>query len=86
MATQDDIDFLKEEIELLTNALDHIMRVSAASRTSTRRLRWIEQRAQWALEGKPYDNKAFDLPKTNPNATVEKLQRHIWRLENNKNG
>lgn len=86
MSTQDNIDFLKEEIELLTDALDHIAKVSAASRTSTRRLRWIEQRARWAIAGKPYDNKAFDLPRTNSDATVAKLQRHIWRLENNKNG
>ena len=34
----------------LAQALDHIAKSAAKSRTSTRRLRWIEQRAIFALE------------------------------------
>lgn len=37
------------EIECLRDALDHIRRTALASRTQTRRLRWIAGRAQSAL-------------------------------------
>ena len=51
------------EIELVRDALDHIARTCTQSRTQTRRLRWINFRANTALEGKPYDEKLLDLPK-----------------------
>ena len=51
---------MENEVEFLRDALDHIMRTARASRTSTRRLRWIEQRAYQALQGK-YET--HDLPK-----------------------
>jgi len=43
------------------DALDHIMRVARASRTKTRRLRWIEGRARCALGGG--DWRDLDMPK-----------------------
>jgi len=52
-----------DEIERMTDALDHIARVARASRTQTRRLRWIEARARCALDGTE-DWKAIDLPRS----------------------
>lgn len=43
----------------LRDALDHIWRVARASRTQTRRLRWIAERARCAIEAE--DWKAVDL-------------------------
>lgn len=45
----------------LVDALDHIARACRASRTQTRRIRWIEHRAKCALEGG--DWRDVDLPK-----------------------
>lgn len=53
---------LGHQIELLRDALDHIAKTCHQSRQSTRRIRWIEARANGALEGKPYDAKLLDLP------------------------
>ena len=36
------------------DALDHIMRTALASRSQTRRLRWIAERARYALEGETF--------------------------------
>ena len=52
-----------EEVERLREALAHIVKTVGQSRSSTRRLRWIDQRAQFALEGREYDDSLFDLPK-----------------------
>ena len=60
----------------LRAALDHIAKTAEASRTSTRRLRWIQKRAELALAGVPYDIRALELPKDNPDAT-EKLKRKL---------
>lgn len=49
---------------LMHDALGHIKRICQNSRTSTRRLRWIEQRADWAIEGREYDRDQFALPET----------------------
>ncbi len=62
---------------ILANALDHIAKSAAASRTSTRRLRWIERRALIALKGEDYSDTAFDLPKSAGPNTHEKLQRRM---------
>jgi chromosome segregation ATPase len=43
------------------DALDHIMRTARASRTKTRRLRWIEARARCVLEGGT-DWRSINLP------------------------
>lgn len=50
-------------IELYVDALDHIARVARASRTQTRRLRWIEARAQGAVDGNE-DWRGLDLPQS----------------------
>ncbi|KDC15335.1 hypothetical protein [Bordetella bronchiseptica] len=50
------------EVLLLRDALDHIMRTARASRTQTRRIRWVESRARAALEGRVYDAQEHDLP------------------------
>lgn len=52
-----------DDAQLLRDALDHIARTAAASRTKSRRTRWIQRRAEMALRGEPFDVKAFDLPK-----------------------
>jgi len=53
---------LGHQIELLRDALDHIAKTCHQSRQQSRRIRWIEARANGALEGKPYDAKLLDLP------------------------
>lgn len=52
-------------VEMLRDALQHIAKTAALSRTSTRRLRWIEERAKLALKGKPYVESDLDLPRHN---------------------
>lgn len=64
---------------ILAQALDHIAKSAAKSRTSTRRLRWIEQRAIFALEGREYRDIDLDLPKDS-GATTEKNARRIAYL------
>ena len=59
------------------NALDHIAKVAAASRSQTRRIRWIEQRALTALRGEEYRDGDFDLPKSPGPDTQEKLQKRM---------
>lgn len=56
------VDEQAREIVLVRDALDHIARTCTQSRTQTRRLRWINYRANTALEGKPYDPKLLDIP------------------------
>ncbi|VFR81010.1 hypothetical protein RAN3_2504 [plant metagenome] len=58
------------DVELLRDALDHIMRTARASRTQTRRTRFIEKRAKLALDGVPYSPRDFDLPKMTPVQTA----------------
>lgn len=48
---------------VLAQALDHIAATAAKSRSQTRRIRWIEQRAVFALEGREYRDIDVDLPK-----------------------
>ena len=62
---------------VLANALDHIRKTAAKSRTSTRRLRWIEQRALFALRGDEYRDIDVDLPKDAGPNTLEKLKRRM---------
>lgn len=71
---------LLDAIDMLSGALEHIAKTCYRSRTSTRRLRWIEQRASWAVEGKPYDRDAFDLPK-DAGDTPQKLSLEVCRLK-----
>lgn len=43
-------------------ALRHILTIAQRSRTRTKRLAFIEKRAKYALEGKPYIREDFDIP------------------------
>lgn len=54
-------DLSDDEIEDLIDAIDHIMRVANASRTQTRRMRWIVQRCKSALLGDD-DWRDIDIP------------------------
>lgn len=62
---------------ILASALDHIARSAAKSRSQTRRIRWIEQRALIALRGQEYRDIDLDLPKSAGPDTAEKLQRRM---------
>lgn len=68
---------LVAERDALRAALDHIARTCLASRSQTRRIRWIEARARGALLGQNELHRMVDLPKDGGPATAEKLQRRI---------
>ena len=53
------------------DALDHIMRVSRQGISPTKRLDWIEIRARYALEGKPWSP---DIRET-PRDSVKKMEK-----------
>lgn len=69
-----------EHFELMRGALDHIAKTARQSRSQTRRLRWIELRAERAVRGEPYEEQAVQLPKSAGPGTPEKLQRRIAQL------
>lgn len=78
---------LGHQIELLRDALDHIAKTCHQSRQSTRRIRWIEARANGALEGKPYDAKLIELP-VKVDREIDRMKRRdsqqvarIWEFE-----
>lgn len=75
-AMERQLETLKADREQLVDALDHIQRVCAGSRTSTRRLRWIAQRAKSAIAGDD-DWRDVDVPATDP--LVGKL-RELLRM------
>lgn len=52
-----------EREQFLENALDHIAKTARNSRTSSKRLRFIEKRAEDAILGIPYRREEFELPK-----------------------
>jgi hypothetical protein len=52
---------IDNKIEGLRDALDHIEKTARASRSQTRRLRWIAERARYSLEYKKFPND-LDLP------------------------
>lgn len=62
---------------ILANALDHIAKTAARSRTSTRRLRWIEQRALFALRGDEYRDIDLELPKDAGPNTQANIKRSL---------
>lgn len=62
---------------VLASALDHIAKTAAKSRSQTRRIRWIELRATYALEGREYRDIDVDLPKDAGAKTPEKLGRKL---------
>ena len=70
---------LAYDIGKLIDALDHILRVSRQSNTRTRRLKWIQMRAESALEG----NEAwrdYDIPKNRTQAR-ERLRERLRLAE-----
>jgi hypothetical protein len=66
-----------EHFNLVCGALDHIARTARASRSQTRRIRWIEARATGALRGEPYQREDFDLPVNAGPNTPEKLNKKL---------
>lgn len=54
-----------EREQFLEDALDHIVKTARNSRTSSKRLRFIEKRAEDAILGIPYRRDEFELPKMN---------------------
>lgn len=73
-------DARDDEISMLRDALDHIARSAHQSRSQTVRIRWIEARANGALEGKPYVRGQFREPK-NGIAEFERMQSEILRMK-----
>lgn len=63
------------EFERMRSALEHIAKTARASRSQHRRIRWIEQRAQRALDGLPYE--VIDLPKHSSHSTSERLGKQF---------
>jgi hypothetical protein len=72
-----------EHFELMRSALDHIAKTARRSRTATRRLRWIEARAEGALAGRPFVRAEIDLPETvdSQASRNQRLRCRIKRLE-----
>ena len=68
-------------IEQFTDALDHIMRVCRNTDVQTKRLLWIEKRAQCAIEGSD-DWREYDYPKVRKAAKENgELRERIEQLE-----
>jgi acyl-CoA hydrolase len=81
--TKSPIEQAREEAAEYVDALDHIMRVANASRTQTRRLRWIAERARCALEGG--DWRELDLPRSGKSyeQKYKELKEYAESLERN---
>lgn len=67
--------------KILADALDHIARTAANSRSLPRRIRWIQARAEGALAGDPNAADSLDLPKSAGPDTPERLQKRIEHLK-----
>ena len=67
--------------EIMADALDHIARTARASRSQTRRLRWIDQRATNALAGIPHSDGDINLPKKATESRSMALQKRMaWHI------
>lgn len=77
MSAQHPLGPSPEHFELMRAALDHIARAARNSRSMTRRLRWIEQRAEFAIRGEVYSDDKVNLPKSAGPDTPEKLQKRL---------
>ncbi len=73
-----------EHFELLRGALDHIAKTARASRSQTRRLRWIELRAETALRGEVYRDQDIDRPKNAGPNTPERLRQRLVQTKAEK--
>lgn len=76
----DTIDQLRTRIAELEEALGSIAKRCQESRSQTRRIRWIEQRATAALTGEPFKEHVYQMPK-NGERTAEKVWRENVRLK-----
>lgn len=72
-------DFAANNVDpmVMANALDHIARTAKASRSQTRRIRWIQLRAEMALSGNEYRDIDIDLPRKVTDVTQERLQKRM---------
>ena len=71
--------------DLKTQALSHIIKVCRNSRTRTKRLAFIEKRAQEALDDIPYDRETFEIPKADVKTPVEyELEIRNLKIQVNK--
>ena len=68
------LDAARADRERMDGALEHIVNVCKGSRQYTRRIRWIESRAESARVGND-DWRAVDLPKFDPG--MERLQNMV---------
>lgn len=68
-----------EANDLMRDALDHIAKTCTQSRTQTLRLRWIRDRANLAVQGKPYIEADHDLPRSAGDSAIKAQMkvRHI---------
>ncbi len=62
---------------VMAQALDHIAKASAVSRSQTRRIRWIQLRAETALAGREYRDIDVDLPKKVSGDTQERIKKSL---------
>lgn len=69
---------------MLAQALDHIARTARLSRSQTRRIRWIEQRALFALDGREYRDIDIDLPKVAGELSQERLRQDRAHLRSER--
>lgn len=71
----------ESELSRLRDALSDIARKASESRTTTRRLTWIEGRAQSALEGKSWARHVFMMPDPrNSKPKAERLSLEVAEL------
>jgi len=64
---------------LLACALDHIAKTAAASHTQSRRTRWIQRRAELALEGREFDRADYQLPRDAGPNTADRMRVKVAR-------
>lgn len=70
----------EQEIALLRDALDHIVRIANASRQQTRRLDWISFRAREALRGVEWNREYLPEPKKASMEEVHDLRGTMFML------
>ena len=75
--SDNDLRALLADLDAMRGALDHIRKSCQASRSQTRRVRWIEARAYGALIGDHELHRTIDLPKDGGPDTTEKLKRKL---------
>jgi len=70
-----DAKYTEEDVEVYRDALDHIMRTAKASRTQSRRDRWIASRAESAL------NDTTDWKNENYPVSVNSCEKRNLKLK-----